>query len=215
MSFVFLFVLSIIGSLLFLREIEINRNLQEKILELQLKDKLNKLVLKQTVNTPPIKTTATSEVVAPVESTVTPEISAPVVTAAAQTKNPKIGEILVEREEKSCLVRVSLVPNKAGLSDGYLLVILETEVPKIGTHTAQTQIRKRFYFYPSGKNQDDFDMKSVQGLEKKYFQFSKVLQTQISFNIGKFIKPIAANIYLYNQDKTLVQHIRKQIEVME
>lgn len=201
--FSILFLFFFTGTLCFFRELEINRKLSDRILELELSERVQKLLTHQIPITIQKSSSASA---AETGNNIIP---------AKPTQIPKLGDIQVEQSGETSWVKLSLLPNGIGLAEGQLLVVLETEVPKIGTHTAQNSSRKKYFIYPNGKALDQLNSGELQEFEKKRFQFSKLLQTQIDFKIGKFLKPVAANVYLYDKEDNLIQHVRKQFEFLE
>lgn len=199
-------ILSVVGSLLFFRELEINHRLGKELLALRLKEKM----------------AAHSENATPIPAVVTPIApSAPVTQTKAETPAKKealdssvmarLTDLSVECTEGVCATRVSMVPAKAGVAEGTLLLVLETEVLRIGSSTTGQQ-RKRFFFYPTAEPRDTFEEKALSSLKKKSFHFSRALQTSASFSVGNLVRPLALNLYILDPADTVVHHERKTIE---
>lgn len=133
-------------------------------------------------------------------------------TLAPNTVQARIGELGVECFEEDCEVRLSMVPTRTGVAQGELLVVLETEIPRIGAGNPSTQMRKRYFIYPGNETRDEFSQELINEIARKSFRFTRGLQTSTSFAIGKLLRPLAVNIYLFDKEKTLIHHERKSIE---
>lgn len=193
-------LLSFLGTLLFFRELHISRKLGEEILALRLRDKVLRAA-------PQVTATAAT----PAETTATPQKEAP---AAEQppTISARMTDLTIECGEGSCLAKIAMVPAKTGVASGTLLLVLETEVLRIGTSPAPGQTRKRYFTYPHDLVRDTFDEKILSSLPKKAFHFSRALQTSASFEIEKHVRPLALNVYLFDTNDSVVHHERKAIE---
>ena len=112
-------------------------------------------------------------------------------------------------------MRFAMVPVGAGPASGELLVVLETEIPRIGAASPTTQVRKRYYVYPGNDTHDEVSEAMLQTLTRKPFRFSRALHTTAHFKIGKLLRPLAANVYVYDRNKVLVRHERRAIESEE
>ncbi len=198
-----LFFLSFVGSLFLFREIERSRSMQERLLELELIEQLR-------------ATETTSKKQNLTAATETPAIQTPI--AAPESLERTLGrltELSVDCLAEQCTVRSLMVPTSPGIAQGNILMVLEAEVPRIGARDPSTEIRKRFYFYPGSGYLDELTQSSLDSLEKKPFRFSKALQTNVSFKLGKLMRPLAINFYLYDQKNDLIRHERKAIELVD
>lgn len=198
----------LLGSLMFFRELELNRKLQDQLLDLETREKLAQML---PTNAPatntPAANRATAAVAAPATETENGEERAVSATAG------RLSELAVDCQRGRCGVKLSLMSNGAASAEGQLLIVLEAEVPRIGSaNTPGTAVRKRFYIYPGELNRDELDQTAVNQLERKSFRFSHVLQTNVTFEIGKLMRPLAVNAYVYDKDRTLVQHERRAID---
>ena len=194
------------GSLLFFREVEINRKLEERVLELEMREKLSKMLPAPVEN-----------VSRQITETDNPELLVDKNALADTATGIKahIGGLNVECVTGRCGVKLDIVPLASGTAQGQLLVILETEIPRIGSRNPTTEIRKRYFVYPGGKARDELDQADIISLERKNFRFSRALQTSAEFRIGTLLRPIAVNVYLYDSARNLIQHERKVIEASE
>lgn len=223
----FTFGLSVCGTLLFFRELELNRKLQDRLLELETHERLALLApsapMPRLVATSPV-----GEPAAPVPSAESMPRTAKGDTegkdAAAESESEKvnfsavaarIADVSAECQAQDCVVKLSMVPVSPGHAAGQVVVVLETEVPRIGAGNPTTQVRKRFYIYPGNEVRDDMPETDIPQLARKNFRFSRALQTTATFTVGKLLRPLAANIYLYDRKGTLVRHERKVIETEE
>jgi len=212
-----------VGSLLFFRELEINRKLEEQLLVFQTKEKLLALGTAPTrplpgpgsliSGTPPAAPAAAAPVVETADRTTSalasPTLPAPEAVAAVAAR---LGELAVECLEEECSVRLAMVPTRTGTAQGELLMVLETEVPRIGTGNPTTQVRKRYFLYPGNQTRDELPEEALNEVQRKTFRFTRGLQTTATFTIGKLLRPLAVNVYLYDHTKTLIHHERKAIE---
>lgn len=125
---------------------------------------------------------------------------------------PRVQEFLTDCQEGTCNVQLSLIPSQTGVAQGELLIVLEAEIPRIGTGSASSSVRKRFFTYPGNDPKDELTESQIHTLTRKPFRFAKALQTSTEFSVGEVLRPIAVNLYLYDSQGTLVQHERKPIE---
>ena len=232
------FAITLILSLLFFRELDRNQALEDRMLELETDKKLTQVVPPR--NEPAPTQSARSEAVRseitrntqsatstePADESAKDNAAAnhpPILAAASiaaedvQLKpvTAKIADLSTECIEENCTVKLSLIPNSSGVAQGELLLILETEVPRIGATSNTTEVRKRYYLYPGLTNRDELDPSRVNDLEKKSFRFSHGLQTTANFPIGKLFRPIALNIYLFDANQAVILHERRVIETEE
>jgi hypothetical protein len=203
-----LLLISLCGSLLFFRELEINRKLVDRVLELEISEKLANLnSLSNTLVTrmPTGTAITTGEAIHKDTPETTPA------TNAAEATKARVGLLNVECASESCSVSLSLVPTEPGLVRGSLLVVLETEIPRIGTAKASA-IRERYFIYPGETSMDEVSQEALLKIPGKIFHFSKGLQSTVEFNIGGLLRPLAVNVYLFDTEHNLIQHERKVIE---
>lgn len=205
------------GSLLFFRELEVSRKLQEKVLEFETSQKLAQQIQLASRNV--AASPAGPEPVAPArppQSTTvsaTPVVDAKAVTATASSSiSARIADLVVSCAEDGCSAKVSMVPVSTGIAQGQLLVILETEIPRIGSANPGSNIRKRYFSYPSNTTKDDITQQDLDALPRKAFKFSRALQTTVKFNTGKLLRPLALNVYLFDGAGNRTHHERKTIE---
>lgn len=194
------FAISIVGTLLFFRELEINRKLAEEVLALRLKDKMFRTAGSTAVKAPDALVNAQAAQVEVPPKNVETSISA------------RLSDLAVECTDGSCTAKVSMVPVKAGVATGTLLMVLETEVVRIGSGSSSGPLRKRFFIYPQNSTRDVLDESTLSTLPKKPFHFSRALQTSNTFNIGTLVRPLALNLYIFDANDTVVHHERKAIE---
>lgn len=203
-------LVTVTGTLLFFRELEINRKLQEHVLRLESEKRLYQTyplptrAPAETVPTPSVKKTAAPavEVVAPPKEAET----------AATEVFARINELRTECSAEECSIKTGMVTTQQGTAVGTLLLVLETEVPRIGSANPNAPVRKRFFIYPGNATKDELDPNTLPQLEHKAFRFSRVLQTTTVLKMGKFFRPLAINAYVFDPDKTLLQHERRTIE---
>ncbi len=201
---------TVTGTLLFFRELEINRKLQEHVLRLESEKRL--------YQTYPLPTRAPAETVqtAPIKKGAIPVVEAVVPPKEVESTAPevfaRINELRTECSEEECSIKTGMVTTQQGTAVGALLLVLETEVPRIGSASPNAPVRKRFFIYPGNAAKDELDPNTLPVLEHKAFRFSRVLQTNTVIKMGKFYRPLAINAYVFDPDKTLLQHERRTIE---
>lgn len=226
-----MFFFSATGSLLFFRELELNRKLSERVLELETREDLSHLgqpgrieseqrrevvASRTTEANAPLVAAAPERTTSAVTTSegVPPTAVAPTTTAASagSAVGARIADLVADCVDEDCDVKLNLVPTKTGVAQGDLLLVLEAEIPRIGAGNPTNQVRKRFFIYPSGQSRDDFSPNQLAGLQKKPFRFTRALRTGASFSVGKLLRPIAINAYLFDKEKALIQHERKTID---
>lgn len=202
-------LISLCGTLLFFRELEINRKLLDRVLDLEISDKLGKLNLSSntTIARNPTAATPSIEVI---RDAAAPDSDGSQGAVAGAVK-ARVGLLNVECASEACSVSLSLVPTEPGPVKGSLLVVLETEIPRIGTAKAST-IRERYFIYPGDTSMDEATQDALLKVPGKIFHFSKGLQSTVEFNIGGLLRPLAVNVYLFDTEHNLIQHERKVIE---
>jgi hypothetical protein len=223
----FLLLASVFGSLLFFRELEINRKLATKVLELEMREQFAAVspgasetsvargLDAQTNGSAAAAAVALAANPGMSKSEIKPETTAEAPAPAPAATGPRIGEFNVECDAGTCGVRVSLVPTASGLTQGQMLIILEAEIPRIGTRNPTTNVRKRFFVYPGNLSKDEMSATDLATFEAKSFRFTRALQTNADFAIGNLLRPLAVNVYLYDTNKTLISHERRVIETAE
>jgi hypothetical protein len=211
-----IFIGLVLGTLLFFRQLENNRKLREALLESHLREKI-------------LADTAKSAQLIPVAVAVgspgdTRDVaSAPAVETSPEQKanapvssvRARISEVNSECAAGRCNVRLVVVPTGSTIVEGSVLVVLETEIPRIGTARATSSSQKRFFIYPGYHSKDELDLKSVGHLETKNFKMSRALNTNVDFQFGELLRPLAVNIFLFDNAKNLILHERRQIELGE
>jgi hypothetical protein len=204
----FTLTLASVGSLLFFRELELNRKLQDRLLELETREKIAAAGPAPSVPAPRIvaaKEPPPAEVPIVENDSIVPGMHASGGVA-------RIADINAECVADECQVKFAMVPVQPGTAQGQLLVILETEVPRIGTGNPTTQVRKRYFIYPGNEARDELTQSQLVTLPRKPFRCSRALQTSARFKIAKLLRPLAVNIYLFDRKQTLLTHERKVIE---
>ena len=83
-------------------------------------------------------------------------------------------------------MHVAMFPTSTGIAQGNLLLVLETEVPRIGGGNPTTQVRKRYFIYPGYQTVDDLDQDALGVLPSKPFHFSRALQTAATFQSASY-----------------------------
>lgn len=202
------------GTLLFFRELEINRKLQTRLLVFETNEKL----WQTSWNTPRQVAATQGPIVVPLVATQpaakpiavvdkNPVTPPPTVNAAA-----KISELSNQCGAEECQVRLALTTTGAGVAEGHLLIVLEAEVPRIGGAAApEAQMRKRYFLYPEQEPVDELDQAGLQKLQQKAFKFSRALKTTASFKMGKLLRPLSVNAYVFDANHSQVQHERRAI----
>ncbi len=205
-------LVSISGGLLFFRELEINRKLGDRLLEFEVKQNLMAL------NTPATPTSA-----APLAATQDPArnldaalpVQSPSLPDANASGRARLAELNADCDSDRCSAKMALVPSAPGTATGQIVVVLETEIPRIGTANANVNIRKRYFIYPGYTTRDELTADDIGKIEGKTFKFTRALTTSADFEVGHLLRPLAMNIYLYDEAHTLIQHERKVIDTEE
>lgn len=213
-----------LGTLFFFREFEINRKLQAAVLEANLKLQL------KTISVPEIsipkrqlgysvnfsedeelrKTKSMSET-----SEETDISKDSWVNFSHSVVSARLGSLSSECQASNCTIKLELLPSGNGVSQGELLIVLEAEVPRIGARGINLQQRKQFIFYPGYSSKEEFKNSDISTFEKRPFKFSKTLNASLNFKVSKLLRPLAINVYLFDQKKTLTHHERKTIDLDE
>lgn len=211
------------GTLFFFRELEKNRNLQAELLENQIKLQLNTFAPPPTSSpnrqlgyTVHLESDNASRSVS--ETNNTKDIQDQKESWMNLTSTPvsaRLGSLSSECQFDNCSVKLELLPAGNGISQGELLIVLETEVPRIGSRAINAQQRKQFIFYPGYSSKEEFNNSEIANFEKRPFKFSKTLNASVNFKVTKLLRPLALNIYLFDTQKNLIHHERKVIELEE
>lgn len=220
------YAFTVMGTLLFFRELEINRKLQEHVLKLESEKRLYQsyplpdrllssapttATAEETGNSPSTRVARHERTVAHAAPVEKPKVEGAVADAIVA----RINDLRVECAEDNCSIRLGMVTSQPGTAVGRLLLVLETEVPRIGGANPSTPLRKRYFFYPGNSARDEMDPNQLGTLEQKAFRFNRVLQTNTVFKMGKLLRPLAINAYVFDSEKQLLQHERKVIESEE
>ncbi len=210
-----LFLLLLMGTLLFFRELESNRELQEQLVIATLQGK---------ILTESIKVQGESAATAAVTSLAVRDVTADSKEEAPATPPPVVGsktpvnvharvaEVGTDCASGKCSVRLVLVPTGSSAVEGGVLVVLETEIPRIGTARATSSSQKRFFVYPGYRSVDELNLKEVNRFEVKKFKMSRALNTNMDFQFGELLRPLAVNVFIFDTEKNLVQHERRVID---
>lgn len=203
-----LFVIMLfLGTLMFFREIEINRKLEEKLLMLESKQKLHEMINKLEASIP-IQERELANNVTETKAVVNHLVSTESISKITEFVGTKIVNFSTECIETSCTVKLSMIPISQGTTKGSLLIILETHLPTSESIAAA----KRYFIYPEQADRDDISQKDLLQLKRKEYQFSRILNVSTQFNIGKLLKPIAINVYLFDMEGNNTLHERKLLE---
>lgn len=219
------YTFTLMGTLLFFRELEINRKLQEHVLKLESEKRLYQSyplpdrLLSSAPATASVPNAPTNPSAPHHERTVAhaspATVEKPKAEGATNDVVARINDLRAECAEDNCSIRLGMVTSQPGTAVGKLLLVLETEVPRIGGANPSTPLRKRFFFYPGNSARDEMDPNQLGTLEQKSFRFNRVLQTNTVFKMGKLLRPLAINAYVFDSEKQLLQHERKVIESEE
>lgn len=209
-----LFLVLVVGTLLFFRELETNRELQERLVLATLQGKILSESIKvqgESAATAAVTALSAREVSgANQEEAILPPPQA--VGSKTPNVHARVAEIGTDCASGKCSVRLVIVPTGSAAVEGGVLVALETEIPRIGTARATSSSQKRFFIYPGYQSKDELDLKEVNRLETKRFKMSRALNTNIDFQFGELLRPLAVNVFLFDTEKNLVQHERRVID---
>ncbi len=198
------------GVLFFFRELEQNRQLRESVLKYQLQAELyDGNASSRAVAT---KADATAPAEKPGDrSQVVPTMS----IAPHTTPQFRLVDFDAEPTKDGWELLLTLAPTAGAVAEGEALVVLETDVPRIGLSTPGTEGRKRFALYPGNVLVEKIDEIGIGKAEKKKFKFSRALQIRAPFRLGRLYRPLAAHFYFFNSAGQLVSQEKKTIEVEE
>lgn len=213
------------GTLLFFRELETNRKLQAEVLETHLKLQLQNLSnpelsspnrqLGYTVNL--TEDEALKKSISSEDSLNSNSASTGAkdfwLNLSGSTVAARLGSLSSECQTSNCVVKIELLPAGNGISQGELLIVLETEVPRIGSRGISIQQRKQFILYPGYYSREELNNSDISVLEKRPFKFSKTLNASLNFKVTKLLRPLAVNVYLFDSRKNLTHHERKPIDL--
>lgn len=226
------------GSLLFFAEADRNRKLTGRLLQFELDARMRGSVRpaapampSTTAPEPGLATTegttggtpssATAAAPAPVMAEAIPRAPARSADGPAEetdTGTPaqvRIGELGTECNEGTCRVRMALTNTRTGSVSGMLVLVLEAAVPRIGSSTPESSVRRKYFVYPGGQSFDEWKASSVSEQAPRVFRFNRSIQTTADFNVGKLLRPLALNVYLLDDDKNLVRHERRSMETLD
>jgi hypothetical protein len=195
------FAVTVFGTLLFFRELELNRKLQDQVLKLETERRLYlayPLPERMLAQAMPVTT-------APMAS----KSDADARAATAAEAVARINDLRMECTEDECAIKLGMVTSQPGTAVGQLMLVLETEVPRIGGANPSTPVRKRYFVYPGNVPKDELDPNQLGTLAQKSFRFTRALQTSNVFKMGKLLRPLAINAYIFDSEKTLLQHERR------
>lgn len=202
----------LLGTLFFFRELEANRQLRESMLKYQLQAEL----YDGGTSTRAVATKGSAEttVVAADKSAggqIVPQLT------ISPHANPQFRLVNFDAAptKDGWELLLTLAPTAGAVAEGEALVVLETDVPRIGLSTPGTEGRKRFALYPGNVIVERVDENMVSKAEKKKFKFSRALQIRAPFRLGRLYRPLAAHFYFFNSAGQLVSQEKKTIEVEE
>lgn len=223
-----IFLTLILGTLLFFRQLEVNRKLTDALLDSTVREKIlaenavsarvEPLAMKS-VSAVAVSGEAIGQGTRTVASApAVPGVKEPAVSPSAKPAAPspvrvRVSEVTFDCASGRCNVRLVLVPTASTAIEGSLLVVLETEIPRIGTARATSNSQKRFFIYPGYQSKDELDLKEINHLEGKGFKMSRALNTNVDFQFGELLRPLAVNIFVFDSAKNLVLHERRQIDL--
>lgn len=195
-----------LGTILFFRELEISERFEQRVLELEIHSRL----MKAGVPTMPIADT--TEKSAPAATTADAVAAMPETAEslpATTTVRARISGLRLTCTEVECRVNLGLVPTKPGTATGRLLVVLETEAVRIGAATHTSDGLTRYLVYPGFRNLDTLDRAELATLPGKPFRFTSALQSTVTFQIDRTVKPMAVDVFLFDDNSILVHHKRQ------
>ena len=203
------------GTLLFFRELEINRKLLERLLVLETTGMLAARRAPASEPVQPAPALVAPKVIhlPPTEAVTAPETTGASVPLASS--RPRLRDVAVECGPARCNARVTILADnrQGGLAgaEGSLVAALELEVPRTEAGSGHGA-RKTFIVYPGMQAESGFTAESAQGIEGKPFRVARALVTQLAFDVPEVLRPVALQVYVFDQDRILVQHKRRTIE---
>lgn len=227
-------LLTTAGSLLFFAEADRNRKLTGRLLQLELDARMRGSVRLAAPAAPENAANADAPTIAANEARKSMEAPAAVVDPEAIPRSPakasdvradetetgtpaqlRIGELGTECTEGTCRVRMTLANTRTGTVSGNLVLVLETAVPRIGSSSPESSVRRKFFVYPGGKSFDEWNAATVGEQLSRAFRVNRSLQTTADFAVGKLLRPLALNVYLLDDAKNLVRHERRTMETLD
>ena len=202
-----------LGTLFFFRELEANRHLRESMLKYQLQAEL----YDGGVSSRAVAAKGAPETVVASNTDKNSGGQAVPQLTIAPHANPqfRLVDFDAEPTKDGWELLLTLAPTAGAVAEGEALVVLETDVPRIGLSTPGTEGRKRFALYPGNALMEKIDENMVSKAEKKKFKFSRALQIRAPFRLGRLYRPLAAHFYFFNSAGQLVSQEKKTIEVEE
>lgn len=212
---------SLLTSLLFFKELETNRKLEETVLKyetsLKLAEQLRSFQRSTTNDTPSVAPPTPKAIDnAPTIDEQTEGQELPRLTTTPTSPPQRIVASLtnlnIKCEPQQCVSKISLMPSTTGLAEGSLLLVLETEIPRIGTSTPTSNIRKRYFIYPGNTTRETLTPKELTTLPHKSFKLTRALPVIATFKFEKFLNPIALNLYLFDSKGNTIRHVRQPLD---
>lgn len=209
-SFLFLLILVLgAGTVLFFRELELNQHLIEKLTILETDQKLG-----DTIGS--VTSAPTNDVKRATSAIAATRLSGVSSASTSVTSLPKVSELLVQCSDEACDVKLGMITSSAEGAEGSLTLVLETEIPRIGTSVSpEALVRKRYFIYPSGETRDTLSQADIGQLAQKAFRFSRALHTTASFKTGKLQRALVLHAYIFDSNRNLVQHEQKVIQAVQ
>lgn len=189
-------VVGFCGTLLFFRELEVNRRLTERVLDLETREIVAQsisLATPRTVSGTPPATTASP-------------------APATAGRLARVTDLTLDCEGEGCDATLSLLRGTESPTEGQLLMVLETEIPRIGGIPTAAKTRHRYYFHPPQPSLDELTQNTLVELPRKNFRFARSLNVKAHFSFTKLLRPLAIHAYLFDQGGGLVHHERKSLD---
>jgi hypothetical protein len=187
---------------------ELNRKLTERVLRLQLSHRFLEEAVKEAKSEAPASSIAKQASHLPFTQEEERQ------NKRSLSERAKLTDLHVDCVSTECTAKLTLAPLTQTRASGELLLVLESEVPRIGNFSASGALRKRFMIYPGGAVRESLEEKDITGLERKPFRFNRALQTTAVFVLKSISRPLALHVYLYDSSQNLIHHERKLIEAI-
>lgn len=121
------------------------------------------------------------------------------------TSKPRIQDFSGSCHENTCSANLTLMAQEPLQSQGSLLILLETQPPQIGSGNPIGKIRQKYYAYPAQDVKENLLQDDVFSLKTKPFFISRSLTSKAIFTVGRFQRPIAFHLYLFNENHELIK----------
>ena len=143
---------------------------------------------------------------------VAPSKVVPATTSSASLASDFVGaaahisNVYARCQGMECDVRFTLLAQSGVDGVGSMSVVLESEVPRVGSSDPLATPKKKYTVYPGNKSYEAMSDADVAGLAVKPFHFAHTLPVTVTFSHPLVQHPIAAHIYLFDANHRIQAH---------